>query len=267
MRKTSPSRATFRKQISRATVCCTALLLSLSGCYDGPFEEKTPPAVAPPVTTTIAVLHSLYRGTLTAIDGQVTVAGRVTANTEGGNFYRSFLLEAAGAAVEVLIAIDALHNDYPVGAEVVLSAEGLAMDRSYGILRIGSRSKNDPNVLDYLASKAAADQHLYRTHESLLTPAPLPVPIDQLTPAMAGRLCRIEGLQHTPEAPTENCWSGEKRFTDALGHAIYTYVRPYADMASQPIPDTRCTIVGILEYDYTGEGRYLLKPRHEGDIW
>ena len=265
-RKNSLSRPSSRTPRCTSWLCWVALLL-LAGCYDGAFDEGSSSSEAPTVTTTIAALQTLHRGTVTPIEGEVTLRGRVTANTQGGNFYRSMLLEEEGSAVEVLIAIDALHNDYPIGAEVVLSAEWLALDRSYGILRIGPRAKNDPTVLDYLASKAAADKHLFRTREALITPTPYAGTLDQLTPNMAGRLCQIEQLQHTPLTPTENCWSGERRFTDPLGRELYTYVRTYADLANRPLPVGRCTIVGILEYDHTAEGRYLIKPRYEGDIW
>lgn len=247
-----------------ATLLTTLLLLT--GCYDRGFDEGGNPASPPAVTTHIAALHALHRGELTPIESRVVVSGRVTANTQGGNFYRSILLEAEGAAIEVLVGLDALHNDYPIGAEVVLNAEGLVVERAYGILRIGIRARNNPQALDYLASKATADQHLFRTSEPLLAPTPHPCTLDELSPAMAGRLCRIEGLQHAPEQPSENRWAGEQRFIDNAGRTLYTYTRNYADLAEEPLPEGRCTLIGIVQYDASGEGRYLLKLRNEADI-
>lgn len=240
--------------------CCT-------GCYDSSFDERSTPSDAPSPTTTIAALHALHQGEITPIEGEVIVEGRVTANTHGGNFYHSLLLEQEGAAVEVLVGLDALHNDFPVGTWVVLSAKGLAVDRFYGILQIGVPPlfAGDP-TLGYLASKPTVDQHLYRTDRPVELPTPQRYTLDQLTPTMAGRLIRIEGLQHTPDTPTESGWSGYRRFTDSANRPLYTYVRSYADFADKELPMGRCTLVGILQYDAAGEGRFILKPRNEQDL-
>ncbi|MBR5850636.1 MAG: hypothetical protein IKZ12_06215 [Alistipes sp.] len=243
-----------------------ALLLLCTGCYDSSFKETEGPTSSPAVTTTIAALNGLYEGDLRTIEAEIVVAGRVTANTRGGNFYRSVHLEADGAAVEVLVGIDALHNDYPIGAEIILTAKGLAIARSYGELQIGAAPIDPALGVEPLGSKAAADQHLFRTSAPHITPTPQTVTLDQLTPALAGTLCRIEGLQPAPEGADEDRWEGEHRFTDEHDRAIFTYTRTYADWAEKSLPKRRCTLIGILQYDATGEGRYRLKLRHEGDI-
>lgn len=69
----------------------------------------------------------------------------------------------------------------------------------------------------------------------------------------------------TPEDLTPGTWAGYKRFTDNAGAAVYTYVRSYARFADDEVPVGRCTLTGILQYDATGEGRYILKLRDEND--
>ena len=69
----------------------------------------------------------------------------------------------------------------------------------------------------------------------------------------------------TPEDLTPGTWAGYKRFTDDTGAAVYTYVRSYARFADDEVPVGRCTLTGILQYDATGEGRYILKLRDEND--
>lgn len=57
-----------------------------------------------------------------------------------------------------------------------------------------------------------------------------------------------------------------KRFTDAGGAEIYTYVRNYAGFAGEEVPAGKsCSLTGILQYDDAGKGRYLLKLRDEND--
>lgn len=65
--------------------------------------------------------------------------------------------------------------------------------------------------------------------------------------------------------PYARTWAGYKRFTDDTGAAVYTYVRSYARFADDEVPVGRCTLTGILQYDATGEGRYILKLRDEND--
>lgn len=60
--------------------------------------------------------------------------------------------------------------------------------------------------------------------------------------------------------------AGYKRFTDAGGAEIYTYVRNYAEFAGEEVPAGKsCSLTGILQYDDAGKGRYLLKIRDEND--
>lgn len=244
------------------------ITLLFAGCYDSSFGEADTPSDAPTPTTTIAALQARYQGGYTLVEGEVVIEGRVTANTLGGNFYRSLVVEQEGAGVEILIGLDALHSDFPIGARLLLDARGLALERAFGVLRIGARAAVEGDrSLGYLASKAQVDQHLFRADDPLITPIPRLVTIGQLTPTMAGQLICIEGLFYTPDTPTEQSWSGYRRFTDEEGSVIFTYVRTYAAWAAQPLPTGRCTLVGILQYDAAGEGRFILKPRYEQDIW
>ena len=73
------------------------------------------------------------------------------------------------------------------------------------------------------------------------------------------------GAKLHPEDLTPGTWAGYKRFTDDTGAAVYTYVRSYARFADDEVPVGRCTLTGILQYDATGEGRYILKLRDEND--
>lgn len=82
---------------------------------------------------------------------------------------------------------------------------------------------------------------------------------------MPARWCGSGLLSYTPEDLTPGTWAGYKRFTDDVGAAVYTYVRSYARFADDEVPVGRCTLTGILQYDATGEGRYILKLRDEND--
>lgn len=79
---------------------------------------------------------------------------------------------------------------------------------------------------------------------------------------MCGTLVRIEELRYEPEELAPSQWAGYKRFTDAEGREIRTYVRTYADFAEEEVPVGAVTLTGILQLD--GK-EYILKLRDEND--
>ena len=83
--------------------------------------------------------------------------------------------------------------------------------------------------------------------------------------AMGMELRGIDGVRYTPEDLSAATWVGYKRFTDADGNAVYTYVRRYARFADAEVPAGTVSLTGILQYDAAGDGRYILKLRDEND--
>ena len=244
-----------------------AVVLLLHGCATD-FNDTPPQGEEIATTATIRSLHTLIHVAPIHIERDIVVSGRVTSSDQAGNFYRSVVIEEEGAALELLVGLDALHNDYPIGAKLYVRLNGLTLGRRLGVLQAGLEA--DPVSgfeVDYIGSKAAVDQHLVRSAERLLAPTPHSLTISELTPSHCGLLVRIEGLRHIPETEEEiPQWSGYHRFEDAFGAAIYSYVRAYADFAEQPIPNEEGVWIGILQYDASGEGRYLIKPNDANDF-
>ena len=112
---------------------------------------------------------------------------------------------------------------------------------------------------------AGIDHLLVRSGEALAAPSPAPLAIPALTESRCGTLVRIDGVRYTPEDLSAATWAGYKRFTDADGNAVYTYVRRYARFADAEVPAGTVSLTGILQYDAAGDGRYILKLRDEND--
>ena len=242
-------------------------LLGLASCYDSSFSTDDPHREGPLTTTSLrAIGEGLQEGERTTITKELVVEGRVTTSDRSGNFYRTFCIESEGAAAEVMAGLDALHNDYPEGARVVISLKGLAVGRRIGVLQIGLPTESGSYYpTDYFGSKAALDRYCTRTTTPLAPLTPTTKTISALMPADCGCLVRIDGLRYAPETITESCWKGYQRFTDSNGDAVYSYVRDYADFANEPLPTGSCSLVGILQYNPSGEGRFLIKLRDETD--
>lgn len=232
------------------------------------FSTDSPTGHEVATTTTLATLQALQTDRVVTIDEELVVAGRVTTSDAKGNFYRSLLIEEGGSALEVMVALDGLHNDYPIGAKLYVRLQGLSLGRRLGVLQAGLPA--DPASgfeIDYIPSKAAAQKHLTRSAAPLAELLPKSLTLGKLSPKLCGLRIRLEALHHVPESTDESPFlAGYHRYEDAEGHAIYLYVRDYADFAQQPLPATISSVTGILQYDARGEGRYLIKPNDAHDI-
>ncbi len=242
-----------------------ALVLLAVACHDGPFGDEGRRTEPPPATTSIRSLQELLAGAGVTVEGDIVVAGTVTADDRSGNFYHSLLIEDDGAGMELLAAVDRLHTDYPVGCRVTLRLRGLALGTTLGILQAGAPpAAGSRYPTDYLPSRPALDAVLIRHGQTTTTVVPARLSLDRLTPQHCGTLVRIDGVRYAPEELEEATWSGYKRFVDDLGHTIHTYVSPYADFAGEEPPAGPCTLRGILQYE-TPKGRYLIKLRDATD--
>ncbi|MEG2366426.1 MAG: DUF5689 domain-containing protein [Alistipes sp.] len=244
------------------------LTLLLAGCYDAA-ETPADVVVSPPaVTSTLAALRQSYAGAPFEVSSDLVVAGVVTSDDRANNFYRTLQLEADGVGVECMAGIDGLHNIYPKGSKLTICLRGLAIGESHGILQIGRSARlGSGYATDYIGSRAALDRHLFRSVNQT-TIQPLILDLNALTPALAGRLVRADGVRFSPKEVELSTWSGSKRFIDETGAEIYTYTRPYANFAQHEIPSSEVLLIGILQYDQTAEGaRYTLKLRDETDCW
>ena len=182
------------------------------------------------------------------------------------NFYRTLCICDAEAGLEVMAGIDHLHNDFPIGSRVTLSLRGLAVAESRGVLQAGRPpAAGSGYATNYIGSRAALGAVLVRSGEALAAPSPAPLAIPALTESRCGTLVRIDGVRYTPEDLSAATWAGYKRFTDADGNAVYTYVRRYARFADAEVPAGTVSLTGILQYDAAGDGRYILKLRDEND--
>ncbi len=255
----------FRKAIG-FVAGCFAMLWGAAGCYDSRFDAPAAGSPCEAVTETIATLRERYAGSAFTVTSPVVVAGTVTSSDREGNFYRSFCIEEKGAALEIMAGIDQLHNDFPEGCRVVLRLEGLTVGESRGVLQVGRAPQAESGYeVDYLGSRAALDRHVSRCGEALEPIVPERLSIGELTPGRAGTLVRIDRVRYTPEDLSAVTWAGYKRFTDEEGNEIHTYVRTYADFADEEVPVGWVSLAGILQYDDSGEGRFLIKLRDEND--
>lgn len=240
-----------------------------AGCYDSGFGEPEPGGEEGTVSESLAGVRQLYAGKPFVVEGEIVVAGTVTSSDRAGNFYRTLCIEEEQSAIEIMAGIDGLHNDYPPGCRVTLRLKGLTLAESRGVLQAGNAPEPGSGFeTDYIGSRAALDRVLSRNSEALQPVTPAVCTIPALTIERCGTLVRIDHLRAVPDAAEEEdllLWNGYRTFVDPAGNRICSYVRSYASFAGKEIPPGNVSLVGILQYDDSGEGRFLLKLRDEND--
>lgn len=220
-------------------------LFWLAGCSKGYDPPAEPYAPAP--TLTVAELKSLYNGRLLEIREPMVVAGRVTSSDEERNIYHSLSIEQEGEAIELLVSQERLSSIYPTGCRVVLSLEGLALDRRDGVIRVGCTSSLYESIyVEAIAARSILDQHLFRLDDPLVEPEPQLLTLEEVEEERCGAFVRVEQLIHAPEGEEEGILEGTHRFFDAWGRPIYTTVSSYARFSSVKIPQGPLALQGIL---------------------
>ncbi len=236
-------------------------------CYDsfGTLSPDEQPLQSP--NSTISQIHTIYSQGTREVNQDIIVEGRVTANDEFGNFFKTFVIESDGYAIEIL---DGLYNSYvrhPLGSSIILKLNGMGLDRYKGVLRCGLLAPATSSYsLDYIEAEALVDQHISLT---ALQGAPTPQlrTIAQLEEARAGELITINSLMLNTEDGIERNWSGYALFQDMAQDSIWCYTSSYADFASEKIPQGELSLTGILEFGSTDSltDQFIIKLRGSND--
>lgn len=201
----------------------------------------------------------------------VCFGGVVTANDKSGNFYKSIVVEDASESVELHIEHYDLHNTYPVGAEVVIGAEGLAVMEVDGVVQMGRKiaSWSDYKV-EPLGVPALIDERVAVVGKGAKV-KPRRVAIDTLTERMCGRCVRVDSLafvgDHSDWGSNIYSSTAYRLFRTPQGDSVAVSTSRYADFATQPLPTGLVSVGGILYHDRLfGADMFLLKSRTYEDI-
>lgn len=254
-----------------------ALLLAAVACG---YDNHQPPHAnytAEAATITIAAMKELVGGGASLeMAGEDTIAGTVTASDEAGNFFRSFMVEDATGAVEVMAGMYDMHVLWPVGRQVSVALGGLTLACADNIWQLGYAAlPSDWRAVEYIAHPALVDRHIAR---GSMAPPPVPreTTIDELDESMAGRLVVVRGVTlrgggtATWATPAADSYLGyplskEVAAEDAEGRRIWVHTSGYADFAGAVVPAGRVSLTGILA-PVDGRLRIRLRGLHDVEM-
>lgn len=126
---------------SKITFLSAILLLGIFSCVKREFDE--PPVIDEAadleVTHTIAELKAAHVfGQAAQITDEIIIKGVVVSDDQAGNFFKVLIIQDATAGIEIQIDRVALQDDYPVGREVFVKAQGLFMGDNNGTIQLGA---------------------------------------------------------------------------------------------------------------------------------
>ncbi|MFR9591053.1 MAG: DUF5689 domain-containing protein [Rikenellaceae bacterium] len=254
------------------TILIVAVTLIMGSCYDS-FEGggELPSSDAPLPNITIAELHELVVTDRMTIYDDMVVQGVVTSSDENGNFYKTFVIERDGYALEVMEGLYDSFARHDVGSVVSVRLQGLALSRYMGVLQVGLIAEEGSYyMLDYLGSEQIVDNYIFHTY-TFENIEPYIVDYNDLTEDMCGRLVSVDSLHLIPseDALQPYTWSGYQLFVDNYGDSLYCYTSDYANFALVEIPSGEVSLSGILQWNdisgVAGGEKYIIEMRGTED--
>ena len=242
----------------------SALLLLLGGCtpsnnLGGASEELS-------ANCTVATLRQWCQNGCYTVNSDMVCVGRVTSSDRAGNFYRTLVIEDDTGGVELLLGTYNIASQYPIGLQVYLCLEGLAVAVEGEVVQVGLPPQSFDSSPRELESQVVIDEHLVRS-TSVEAVEPMRCDLSALNASLCGRFVEFENLLHAPLEGVEE--SEYYRLVDEGGNAIFLHISSYADFAGLKLPLSELSVKGILYHESVGMGigrQFVVKPRSKDDI-
>ena len=249
--------------------CILALTLtSCQGDYDEPVKTADEAgignsSISETNVVTIAQLKQAYKSAINTsysykkVEQPTEIKGYVTGNDVQGNLYNELVIDDGTGAITIGVSQGGLYGLFPVGAEVIIELNGLSVG-NYGLHpQIGTpyTSAKGQNSIGRM-SRAVWNHHFRLTGKSQTI-----APIDfnnSWKPASDG--LTYSGKLVTMKNVSFKGADGKKTFANASAGSgsvsVYfneyptttmVYTSNYADFASNPLPQGKVNVTGILK--------------------
>lgn len=249
-------------------------LLSCNKEWDAP-EFQPPVYTGPAPNKTIQdikdkhlILDSYKLDSICSYDEEFIIEAVVVSTDEGGNFYKTMVIQDETGSIELQLDINGLFNLYPLGQRIILDCRGLIVGDYNRYYQIGweyrKYSIGRINALHF-------DRYIHKVGLPSLENLPEPVlgtQIDFTSLNDVGKLVKLENCRFD-----ESSWGKPFSFNEYVTeHTLYIQgvttpliveTSNYARFRSLKIPSGVGTIYGILTvYDNS----YQLMIRTKSDI-
>ena len=179
------------------------------------------------------------------------VDGIVVSTDEGGNYYKSLVIQDETGAIEIQLDQNGIHNYYPIGQRVVLDCRGLIIGDYHNKFQVGW--EYETYSVGRINSMCIGD-YLYADGVPSLDSLPEPLTVDQIDFTSyndVGKLVKLENCQFAEES-----WGKPFSYNDfttehelivpGVSSPIIVRTSNYAKFRSTPVPSSVGTLYGIL---------------------
>ena len=231
--------------------------------YTGPTPNKT----IQDIKNKHLVLDSYKLDSICSYDETFIVDGIVVSTDEGGNFYKTMVIQDETGAIELQLDINGLFNLYPIGQRVIIDCRGLIVGDYNRYYQIGweyrKYSIGRINALHF-------DRYIHKDGLPSLSNLPEPLlgtQIDFNSLNDVGKLVKLENCQFD-----QSSWGKPLAYNEFVTEhkirgpgidSIIVRTSNYARFRSMKVPSEKVTLYGILTiYNET----YQLMLRSKSDI-
>jgi hypothetical protein len=239
-------------------------VLFFVGCVDHVFDE--PPGFMPEVVETNADIGDLLDvwvpESFRQIENDLIFKGRVVANDESGNFYKQLVLEDETGGIQVRLDAIGLYNEYPLGREVVIKAQGLWISDYNGLPQLSSASGSGADITSIAIPEPLIPEYVFNTASTEIVAAKV-LEISDLKPDLVNTFVKFENVQFVLSSVSEPLADSERQFSvnhdieNCDEETVIVRTSGFASFADVFTPTGNGSIEGILS-SFRGDYQILL---------
>lgn len=234
-----------------------------SGGANAAFDENGNFIVESSRVVSIADLKAEFyqAGSANFITSDRVIRGTVTSSDLEGNFFKEITFEDASGGIKVRIDAFDLFQTYPIGTDVALFAQGLAIGDFNGLVQIGGGADG--------ADILRIDEGVYRSHlfagSNVGALSGTVVAIADLDDSYQNRLVRIEATQFANGSVgvpySESDFTTNRNIEDCDGNSILLRNSSFADFAADDTPEDNGTITAVYGVFGTDQQLFIRDTR------
>jgi hypothetical protein len=263
----------MKRNILTGIGCCLVLLFfSCEKHYNAP-EFAVPKYTGPAANKTIADIKAMRVNasgvdSICRYDEQFIVKAVVVSSDEGGNYYKSMVVQDETGGIEIEIDRTGLYNDYPAGQIVYIDCRGLVVGNYHDLPQIGWEYQGGVGRINQLF----LNKYIHKEGLPNADNLPEPVVIKGATELDISNVCKLVKIENCAFDPADVGlpFAGNDLITNRTllvnSASIKVRTSNYAKFRSMSVPAGTGTIYGILTVYASSVNTWQLMLRTKDDV-
>lgn len=218
--------------------------------------------------TSLPELLDLYQGEPLALEAHQIKVQVVSSDREGNHFGVLVVQDGdRGPGLQILLDMQDSHLQYPPGTWILLTTEGLYLDKTNSGYKLGTAMPVFGTLSLGRIPSRKTGEYLKPACGAPAEVVPKEVTIEELKDSMINTLLRISAVQIITDGNPATLGSEEEDTRQVLenceGATVELHIGKFTDFNMDPIPDGKGSVTGILKKD--GKS-YVIHPSTRTEI-